>query len=204
MINKYNNGSWVKVLYVAIAVFLIYLIASYYTSDNKINTQTVQQLNIKSYMGKWYEIARFNHNFEKGLSNVTAEYSLLDDGKIQIINTGIQKNKNTGQIITERIEGKAKQPDKTDPGKLKVSFFVLFRVNYYILSLFNAHGENISNKTIPNNLSPNYEYALVGSNSPNYLWILSRTPTIPSDIKNIIIKEAEKRGYNIKKLIIQP
>ncbi|MDD4756046.1 MAG: lipocalin family protein, partial [Prolixibacteraceae bacterium] len=93
---------------------------------------TVKELNLERYMGRWYEIARYNHSFEKGLVGVTATYSLLPDGKITVVNQGY-KNSIDGKLNV--ANGKAKQPDPSEPGKLKVSFFLFFYADYYVLEL---------------------------------------------------------------------
>ncbi|MFW5757035.1 MAG: lipocalin family protein, partial [Tangfeifania sp.] len=115
---------------------------------------TVQELDLKRYMGKWYEIARFDHRFERNLVGVTATYSLRDDGKIKVVNAGY-KNNLDGKY--KETVGKAKQPNPEEPGKLKVSFFLFFYADYYILEL-----------------DAEYQWALIGSSSDKYLWILSR------------------------------
>ena len=113
------------------------------------------------------------------MSNVTAEYSLRDDGKVKVLNAGWKDGKR------KVSEGKAKQPDPIkDPSWLKVSFFLFFYSDYNILLL-----------------DEDYRYALVGSSSPEYLWILSREPYIPDDVKEVMLKEAVKLGYDTSKLI---
>lgn len=144
-----------------------------------INTSTVEQLDIPRFMGKWYEIARYDHSFEKGMTHVTAEYSLMEDGKIRVLNKGIKNGK------TKEIVGKAKQPDpKEYPGRLKVSFFLWFYTDYYVLQL-----------------DENYQFALIGSSSDKYLWILSRTPKIPKPILDELLLNITQRGYDLSKLV---
>lgn len=141
--------------------------------------EAIPEFKLKKYLGKWYEIARFDHRFERGMSNVTAEYSLRDDGKVKVLNAGWKDGKR------KVSEGKAKQPDPIkDPSWLKVSFFMFFYSDYNILLL-----------------DEDYRYALVGSSSPEYLWILSREPYIPDDVKEVMLKEAVKLGYDTSKLI---
>lgn len=145
----------------------------------KMNTETVKELDLNRYLGTWYEIARFDHRFERGLVGATATYSMRDDGKIKVINQGYE-NTLDGKLSV--AEGKAKLTG--DPGKLKVSFFWIFYGDYYILELDN-----------------NYQWALIGSSSDKYLWILSRTPQLDDQTKGLILKKAEKRGYDTSKLI---
>ena len=144
-----------------------------------INTSTVKQLDVPRFMGKWYEIARYNHHFEKDMTHVTADYTLEDDGKIRVVNKGIKDGTPKSAI------GKAKQPDPTEyPGRLKVSFFLWFYSDYYVLEL-----------------DKDYQYALIGSSSDKYLWILSRTPEIPESKLNELLENLRKRGYDLSKLI---
>jgi lipocalin len=140
----------------------------------------IQELDINNYLGTWYEIARFPNKFEKDLVGVTATYSLNDDGKIKVINKGYQKTLNG--TPSEAI-GKAKIPDPNQPGKLKVSFFWIFYADYFILELDN-----------------NYLYALIGSSSSKYLWILCRTPQMESSVYEMLLEKAKKRGYDLTKL----
>ncbi len=139
----------------------------------------VKNLDLARYLGTWYEIARFDHSFERGLENVTAEYLLRDDGKIDVINSGWKKGK------YKVAEGKARQPDpKSDPAHLEVSFFLFFYSDYNVLMI-----------------DDDYEVALVGSKGPGYLWILARNPAVDTATLNSVIDEAERRGYDTSKLI---
>ncbi len=140
---------------------------------------TVQELDLQRYLGTWYEIARFDHSFERGLVGVTATYSMREDGKIRVLNQGF-KNTLDGELSV--AEGKAKLTD--EPGKLKVSFFWIFYADYYILEV-----------------EDNYQWALIGSKSDKYLWILSRTLKLEENVKNLILHHAKKRGYDTSKLI---
>lgn len=88
------------------------------SNDSKIDNRTVQTFDLNRFMGKWYEIARYDHRFEKGMTRVTATYTMLEDGRIEVLNAGYKDGK------YKDIKGKAKQPDANDPGKLKVSFFL--------------------------------------------------------------------------------
>ena len=139
----------------------------------------VRNLDLARYLGTWYEIARFDHSFERGLENVTAEYLLRDDGKIDVINSGWKKGK------YKVAEGKARQPDpKSDPAHLEVSFFLFFYSDYNVLMI-----------------DEDYEIALVGSKGPGYLWILARNPAVDTETLNSVVDEAERRGYDTSKLI---
>lgn len=139
----------------------------------------VASLDLSRYLGTWYEIARFNHSFERGMTDVTAEYLLRDDGKVDVINSGWKD----GQMKT--AHGKAKQPKPTtEPALLKVSFFLFFYSDYRVLML-----------------ADDYSLAIVGSSSDKYLWILSRTPSITRETAEKVTAEAARRGYDTSKLI---
>ena len=141
--------------------------------------EAIPEFKLSKYLGKWYEIARFDHSFERGLTNVTAEYSLRSDGKIKVLNSGWKDGKK------KVAEGKAKQPDPLkEPSHLRVSFFLFFYSDYNVLML-----------------DSDYRYALVGSRSPNYLWILAREPHIETSIRDEILAEAERLGYDTSNLI---
>ena len=99
-------------------------------NSEKINTSTVKQLDVERFMGRWYEIARYEHRFERGMTHVTAEYTLQPDGKIRVVNRGLKDGK------PKDIVGKARQPDPVKyPGRLEVSFFLWFYSDYYVLEL---------------------------------------------------------------------
>lgn len=153
-------------------------------SELSINKSTVKNFELEKYLGKWYEIARFQHCFEKDLVGVTANYSLREDGKIAVINKGY---KNTLDGKLKKATGKARIPDPNE-AKLEVSFFWIFYADYYILELDTV----------------DYQYALVGSSSDNYLWILSRTPQMNEDTYNELVASAKERGYATVELFKVP
>lgn len=149
--------------------------------EKMLNTATVTTLDASRYMGKWYEIARFDHRFERGMDNVMTTYTLRPDGKIEVVNEGYKNGKHS------IARGKAFIPNpQTHPGRLRVSFFLWFYSDYYILELDEA----------------NYTYAVVGSSSPDYLWILYHHPVIPKDLLHDLLRRIEKRGYDTSQLIM--
>jgi apolipoprotein D and lipocalin family protein len=150
-------------------------------SFRKRMLNNLQQVDINRYTGKWYEIARFPHRFERGLVGVTATYNLKPDGKIEVINQGFQDSLN-GPLRT--AVGKAKIVSKEGKGHLKVSFFWIFYADYFILALDQE----------------NYNYALIGSSTPDFLWVLSRTPKIEPELLDKILKRAEELGYDLSKV----
>ncbi|MFA7116807.1 MAG: lipocalin family protein [Bacteroidales bacterium] len=158
---------------------ICFLLGGIPQNENIVNT--VKDFELHKYLGKWYEIARFDHKFEKNLENVTADYSLVKDGKIKVVNTGYNPIKDKISIAN----GKAKQPNLEKPAQLKVSFFLWFYADYNILELD----------------TDNYSYALVGSKSDKYLWILSRTPKLNEKIKIHLLEKAKILGYDTSKLI---
>jgi len=149
-----------------------------------IDKTTVKELDLNRYLGTWYEIARFPHSFEKNLVGVTATYSLREDGKIEVLNQGY---KYTLDGEHSKAVGKAKIPDKSEPGKLKVSFFWIFYADYFVLQL-----------------DKNYQYVMIGSSSDKYFWILSRTPQMESANYEMLMQNARKRGYNLDNLYKVP
>ena len=145
----------------------------------RYDNSAVTDFDLSRYLGVWYEIARFDHSFERDLSNVMAEYLLRDDGMVEVINSGWKKGK------YKVANGKARQPDPdTDPAHLEVSFFLFFYSDYNVMML-----------------GDDYQVALVGSRSPEYLWILARTPDINDEILGVMLEEAERRGYDTGNLI---
>lgn len=150
-------------------------------AQRTIDNSTIATFNLDRYLGKWYEIARYDHSFERDLVGCTAEYTLRDDGKIKVLNCGHLKT--LDGPYKESI-GKAKARRNGKPGQLEVSFFGPFYGDYNILEL-----------------APDYSYSVVGSSSPRYLWILSRTPHLTPATRNRILSNLQQRGYNTDKLI---
>ena len=146
-----------------------------------IDNSVVKELDIDQYLGTWYEIARFDHSFERGLVGVTATYSYRKDGKIKVENTGYKKTLDGKKSIAI---GKAKIPNPEIPSKLKVSFFWFFYGDYFVLEL-----------------DKDYNWAVIGSSSDKYLWILSRTPQMETTLYNELLEKINQRGYDINKLI---
>ena len=143
-----------------------------------INSTTIDNLDLKRYMGRWYELARFDHRFERNMERCEAYYALESDGNIAVRNSGIDTK--TG--LLRIADGKAKLGKQ--PGQLRVSFFLFFYSDYNVLAL-----------------GDNYDWALIGSKSPKYLWILSRTPSLPEPTIEHILDIARERGYDTDNLI---
>lgn len=141
----------------------------------------VKPFAVDRYLGKWYEIARLDHRFERGLTHITAEYSLNADGSIRVINSGYSSE--TGE--RRQAEGKARLVRESDEGYLKVSFFGPFYGAYIVFELDQK----------------NYQYAFISGNDRDYLWLLARTPTVSKEIKEDFIKKAQLLGFDTESLI---
>ena len=141
--------------------------------------QTVQKVDINRYLGTWYEIARYEHFFEKDCKNVSANYSMLDEQTIKVV------NRCTNMLTNEKKEaiGRAYATDDTN-SKLKVSFFRPFYGDYWVMIL-----------------DENYDYVVVGTPSREYLWILCRKPILDEKIKNEILQKLPTLGFDASKLI---
>ena len=147
-------------------------------SKNYPPLKTVNKVDIERYSGRWYEIARYDHAFERGCSNVTATYTLQEDGKIGVLNRCT-----TEEEGVKEADGVAYATDDSN-SKLKVSFFRPFYGDYWILMLDEGYG-----------------YAVVGEPSREYLWILSRRPTLEPEIRADILAGLPELGYDSARLI---
>jgi apolipoprotein D and lipocalin family protein len=149
------------------------------------NVKVVESVNASQYLGTWYEIARLDHSFERGLDKVTATYSVKDDGGIKVLNRGFNGAKNEWK----EAEGKAyfvdaPNADKTNTGKLKVSFFGPFYGAYNIIAL-----------------DANYQHVMICGPDKSYLWILSRTPKLAEPVKQALVAQAKAYGFATDTLI---
>jgi len=141
----------------------------------------VTGFSVDRYLGTWYEIARLDHSFERGLEQVTAVYSLRDDGGIRVINQGYDSAKQRWR----KAEGKAYFTGSSDVGSLKVSFFGPFYGGYNIIDLDHE----------------SYRYALVSGPNTSYLWILARRPELDSSIVKRLLKKASAYGFDTSQMI---
>ncbi len=142
----------------------------------------VDNFSLNQYLGKWHEVARLDHSFERGLDKVSAEYSLRDDGSLKVINRGFSEKDNSWK----EAEGKAYFVKENDTGHLKVSFFGPFYSSYIIFELD----------------KDNYQYAFVSGYNKSYLWLLSRTPTANNELINRFVETSKKLGFNTDELIL--
>lgn len=141
----------------------------------------VKEFDLNRYLGKWYEIARLDHSFERGLEQVTADYSLNPNGSVRVVNRGYSTTK---KKWSESV-GKAKFVQDASTGYLKVSFFGPFYGSYVVFEL-DKQG---------------YQYAFVSGPDTSYLWLLSRQKTIAPEIKERFIQRANEIGFDTSKLI---
>lgn len=141
----------------------------------------VSRFEMSRYLGTWYEIARLDHSFERGLEWVTAEYSLRGDGGVAVINRGYAPKNDKWKVA----EGKAYFVNQKNEGYLKVSFFGPFYGSYVIFELDHE----------------NYQYAFVSGPDTSYLWLLSRTPTLPREIVDKFVRRSKELGFDVNNLI---
>jgi len=143
--------------------------------------EPVEGFELDRYLGTWYEIARLDHPFERGLTHVTAEYSMREDGGVHVVNRGYSN----GEGEWEEAEGKAYFVDSPDKGYLKVSFFGPFYGSYIVFGLDPV----------------DYQYSFVSGPDTSYLWLLARTPRIDDSLKQHFLERAEALGFETDQLI---
>lgn len=144
-------------------------------------TRAVTGFELDRYLGTWYEIARLDHRFERGMTNVTANYGMRDDGGVSVVNRGYKVEKGEWDEAT----GKAYFVDDVDVGQLKVSFFGPFYGGYNIIELD----------------KDNYQYALVAGPDRSYLWILARSPNLDKDVLSNLVNKARDLNFPTDELI---
>ncbi len=145
------------------------------------NVTPVDGFELEKYLGRWYEIARLDHSFERGLTRVTADYSLRDDGGVRVLNRGYSAKDD----VWKEAEGKAYFVDRSDQGYLKVSFFGPFYGSYVVLAL-DRDG---------------YQYSLVCGPDKSYLWILARRPDLDKVVLESLVAKAAAAGFDTSRLI---
>lgn len=141
--------------------------------------ETVPKVDITRYLGRWYEVARFPASFQEGCRDSTADYALLDDGRVGVVNRCAREG------TVSEAAGKAKVVDPATGAKLKVTFFWPFYGDYWIVEL----GEN-------------YEYSVVSEPSRKYLWILSRTPIMEEAVLAGILQRLKAKGFDTSRLVM--
>jgi apolipoprotein D and lipocalin family protein len=163
-------------------IFILILVLLAGCTGKPDNIKPVANFQSDKYLGKWYEIARIDHRFEKGLSKVTAEYSLKDGGGIKVLNRGYSAKDNKW---SESV-GKAYFVSSEDQAYLKVSFFGPFYGSYIVFELEQE----------------NYQYAMVSGPDKSYFWLLSRTPKMDSALQKNLIDKAVKLGFDRQQIIL--
>jgi apolipoprotein D and lipocalin family protein len=164
---------------ISLLITIVVMAGFYSCSTIPKGIRAVKPFEKERYLGKWYEIARFDFRFERDLNNTTAEYSLYANGNIKVDNKGY----NTKKGKWSQAIGTAKFVGNENIAMLEVSFFAPFYSGYNVIAI-----------------DPDYKYALVAGASLNYLWILSRETTIPVEIKNNYLKIAKDYGFNTSNL----
>lgn len=144
--------------------------------------EPIEGFELDRYLGKWHEIARLDHSFERGLERVSAEYSLREDGGVRVVNRGYSTKKNAW----DEAEGKAYFVEDENLGYLKVSFFGPFYGSYVIFELEES----------------GYEYAFISGPDTSYLWLLAREPAVDQQVMDHFLARAEALGFNLDELII--
>lgn len=145
------------------------------------NIAPVEGFELNRYLGKWYEIARLDHSFERGLANITAEYSLRADGGVKVVNKGFSAADNKWK----EAEGKAYFVGSPQEGYLKVSFFGPFYGAYIVFELDKE----------------DYQYAFITSYDKSYLWLLARTPAVSDEVLSRFVQKSGELGFATDKLI---
>ncbi len=154
---------------------------------NRVPLPTVESVDLNRYLGKWYEIARFDQKFQRGCTATTATYSLRKDGDISVLN---ECHLNSPQGPLKRAYGRAWVVDRNTNAKLKVQFFLTrFRIpflagNYWILEL-----------------DEDYQYVIIGDPSRKYLWILSRSAQMDETLYQELVQKAESLNFDTSKLL---
>lgn len=164
-----------------ISVVVVILLCMVSCSSIPKGAQAVNNFDLQKYLGSWYEIARLDFKYERNLNSTTALYTLNDDGMVKVTNRGYN------YVTKEHQEsiGKAKfRSSDVNKAELEVSFFGPFYAGYNVIEI-----------------DEDYQYALVAGASTKYLWILSRTKTIPESIKTAYLEKAQKIGYKIEDLV---
>ena len=141
--------------------------------------ESVDSVEPERYLGTWYEIARLDHSFERGMNNVTANYSLRDDGGVRVVNRGYVAGE------WEDAEGKAYFTGDPSVGELKVSFFGPFYGGYNVIALD----------------KDNYSYSMVAGPNREYLWILAREPEVDASVVDDLVALAASLNFPVDDLI---
>ena len=160
-------------------IFSVILLSGCLGMPKSVTPVTGFELN--KYLGTWYEVARLDHSFERGLSQITAQYSLREDGGVSVVNRGYLSEEKKWK----QAEGKAYFVNTTNEGYLKVSFFGPFYGSYVVFELDKQ----------------DYQYAFISGPDTDYLWLLSRTPTVSKAVMDKFITMSAQRGFDTQAII---
>ena len=178
-----RRAEWKNVILITILLTGVFHVAPPFASAGSVTWQpvrTVPTVDLGRYVGAWYEIARYPNFFQKGCRDSTAHYTLRPDGEISILNRCLKGD--AGEA--SEAKGRAWVAAPPDTARLKVMFFWPFRGDYWIIEL-----------------GDNYEYAVVGTPDREYLWILSRTPTLSDTTYADILQKLAQQGFDPAKLL---
>lgn len=168
-----------KKLLLAITFTLIFVLSGCKTYQKPEKVTPVEDFKLFEYLGTWYEIARLEHKFEKGMEAITATYSMKEDGGVKVLNKGYK----TADKEWSEAEGKAYFVGNSDEGFLKVSFFGPFYGSYIVMDT-------------------DYEtYTMISGPDLSYFWILARTPTLDETVLNRLLAKAKEAGFDTSVLI---
>lgn len=162
------------------SLLLLLAACTSYPVGNPNVPEPAKAVELERYLGRWYELARYENRFEKGCEGVTAEYAKQDDGMVQVINT-CRKGGVGGE--KDVADGKAKIVEGARGAKLKVSFFWPFYGDYWVLDR-----------------AEDYSWSIVGEPSGKYLWILTRKPVLPVAEREALVRRAAEMGYDVSLL----
>jgi len=169
--------AWLRSIY---ALVLLTVLAG--CTGRPDGVEPVRPFDVQRFKGEWYEIMRLDHSFERGLTNVTATYTLRDDGSVGVLNRGFDRK----NCRWKDAEGRAVFQGDRDMASLSVTFFWPFAGGYHVFALDQQ----------------DYGWALISGPSRNYLWILARQPNLSADIRNRLVDQARRLGFPVDDLIL--
>lgn len=175
-----SPGSIVRRIRLPAVAFMMLLIGA--CTGHPDGVQPVRDFQADRYLGTWYEIARLDHSFERGLTNVTAVYDRRPDGTLSVVNSGF----NPKDCAWKRAEGSARFQGDPSVASLSVTFFWPFAGGYHVFALDKA----------------DYGWAVVAGPNRDYLWILARSPTLPEPVRADLVARAAALGFDAKGLIM--
>ncbi len=176
--NDRKESAMMKKFFLTLAIPAMLLIcAGCNSAQLTADIPAVQNFSLEKYLGTWYEIARLPHSFERDVAQAKAEYLLMPDGKVKVVNSGLKNGAPTS------VEGVAVMKDGTGVGELRVSFFRPFYGDYRIIYL-----------------TPDYSVAMVTSATRDYFWLLARTPEVNPALLRECLDRAAKWGFAVELL----